>query len=110
MVDCAALPETLVESTLFGHVRGAFTGADRASDGLIKQADRGTLFLDEVGELSLSTQKTFLRVLQEKRFRPVGEARRSEAIFGLSQLPTVTSVRWSRRERSVKTCFSGCAP
>lgn len=83
VVDCAALPETLVESTLFGHVRGAFTGADRASDGLIKQADRGTLFLDEVGELSLSTQKTFLRVLQEKRFRPVGGSQEVGSDFRL---------------------------
>jgi two-component system, NtrC family, response regulator len=72
VVDCAALPETLVESTLFGHVRGAFTGADKPREGLIKQADCGTLFLDEVGELPYSIQKAFLRVLQEKRFRPVG--------------------------------------
>jgi two-component system NtrC family response regulator len=72
VVDCAALPENLVESMLFGHERGAFTGADRAQDGLIKQADGGTLFLDEVGELPLSTQSSFLRVLQERRFRPIG--------------------------------------
>lgn len=72
VVDCAALPETLVESVLFGHERGAFTGADRAKEGLVKQADGGTLFLDEVGELPLSIQKAFLRVLQEHRFRPVG--------------------------------------
>ena len=72
VVDCAALPETLVESTLFGHVRGAFTGADKPNDGLIKQADGGTLFLDEIGELPLSIQKAFLRVIQEKRARPVG--------------------------------------
>lgn len=72
VVDCAALPETLVESVLFGHERGAFTGADRAQDGLIKQADGGTLFLDEVGELPLSIQSAFLRVLQERRFRPIG--------------------------------------
>jgi two-component system, NtrC family, response regulator len=72
IVDCAALPETLVESTLFGHVKGSFTGADRDKDGLIKQANGGTLFLDEVGELPLSVQKAFLRVLQERRFRPVG--------------------------------------
>ena len=72
IVDCAALPETLVESTLFGHVRGAFTGADRDRDGLIKQADGGTLFLDEIGELPLSIQKAFLRVLQEHTYRPLG--------------------------------------
>jgi len=72
IVDCAALPETLVESTLFGHVKGTFTGADRDQEGLIRQADGGTLFLDEIGELPLSLQKAFLRVLQERAFRPVG--------------------------------------
>ena len=72
VVDCAALPETLIESTLFGHEKGAFTGADRMQMGLVKQADGGTLFLDEVGELPLRLQKSFLRVLQERRFRPVG--------------------------------------
>jgi two-component system NtrC family response regulator len=71
VLDCAALPETLVESTLFGHVRGAFTSADKARDGLIRQAHGGTLFLDEVGELPMSIQRAFLRVLQERRFRPV---------------------------------------
>ncbi len=72
VVDCAALPETLVETVLFGHVKGAFTGAVKEQEGLIKQADKGTLFLDEVGELPLSVQKAFLRVLQERRYRPVG--------------------------------------
>jgi two-component system NtrC family response regulator len=72
VVDCTALPETLVESVLFGHARGAFTGADRSEEGLIKQADGGTLLLDEIGELPLSIQKSFLRVIQEHRFRPVG--------------------------------------
>jgi two-component system NtrC family response regulator len=72
VVDCTALPETLVESLLFGHVRGSFTGADRSQRGLIEQAHGGTLFLDEVGELPLGLQKSFLRVLQERRFRPVG--------------------------------------
>ncbi|MBT0663756.1 sigma-54 dependent transcriptional regulator [Geobacter pelophilus] len=74
VVDCAAMPENLVESMLFGHEKGAFTGADHSREGLIRTADRGTLFLDEVGELPLSIQKAFLRVLQEHRFRPVGSS------------------------------------
>lgn len=72
VVDCAALPETLVESLLFGHEKGVYTGADKARDGLIAQADGGTLFLDEVGELPLPIQKVFLRVLQERKYRSVG--------------------------------------
>jgi two-component system NtrC family response regulator len=72
VVDCAALPENLVESILFGHEKGAYTGADKAEEGLVLAADGGTLFLDEVGELPHSIQKSFLRVLQERRFRPVG--------------------------------------
>jgi len=72
VVDCASLPPSLVESTLFGYEKGAFTGADRPHKGLIKRADGGTLFLDEVGELPLSIQKSFLRVLQERKFRPLG--------------------------------------
>ena len=61
-----------MESVLFGHVRGSFTGAYVSQDGLVKQADKGTLFLDEIGELPLAIQKTFLRVIQEHKFRPVG--------------------------------------
>ena len=72
VVDCTALPETLVESVLFGHEKGSFTGADRPQDGLVKQAHCGTLFLDEIGELPPSFKRSFLRVLQEHRFRPVG--------------------------------------
>jgi len=83
VVDCAALPETLVESVLFGHEKGAFTSADRVREGLIKQADGGTLFLDEVGELPMYVQKTFLRVLHERRFRPVGANREIESDFRL---------------------------
>jgi two-component system, NtrC family, response regulator len=82
-VDCAALPTTLVESELFGHVRGAFTGAERSREGLIKQAHGGTLFLDEIGELDLAQQKNFLRVLQDKRFRPVGGGEEIESNFRL---------------------------
>ncbi len=71
-VDCASLPETLVESLIFGYNKGAFTGANSNKDGLIKLADRGTLFLDEVGEMPMHVQKKFLRVLQERSFLPVG--------------------------------------
>jgi two-component system NtrC family response regulator len=83
VVDCTALPETLVESVLFGHARGAFTGADRSEEGLIKQADGGTLFLDEIGELPLLIQKKFLRVIQEHSFRPVGGRQEIESDFRL---------------------------
>jgi two-component system, NtrC family, response regulator len=72
VLDCAAVPGSLVESQLFGHEKGAFTGADKRRNGLIKQSDGGTLFLDEVGELPLPVQKSFLRVLQEHSFRPLG--------------------------------------
>lgn len=71
-VDCGALPETLVESTLFGHEKGSFTGAQKRQDGLIAQAHGGTLMLDEVGDLPLKVQKSFLRTLQERRVRLIG--------------------------------------
>lgn len=83
VVDCAALPETLIESLLFGHEKGVFTGADHSREGLILQADGGTLFLDEIGELSLTLQRAFLRVLQEHRFRPLGSNRELESRFRL---------------------------
>ena len=83
VVDCAALPETLVESILFGHKKGAFTGADRNRSGLIKQADKGTLFLDEIGELPINVQGSFLRVLQEGSFRHVGDDNETTSDFRL---------------------------
>ena len=83
VVDCGSLPETLMESLLFGHTKGAFTGADRAEEGLIKHADGGTLFFDEIGELTLSAQKSLLRVLQERRFNPIGSTREIESDFRL---------------------------
>jgi two-component system response regulator HydG len=74
-VDCASLPDTLLESELFGHERGAFTGADRTKPGMIEVADKGTLFLDEIGELPLSLQSKLLRALQERQIRRVGGTR-----------------------------------
>lgn len=71
-VDCSSLAETLLESELFGHVKGSFTGAAQAKTGLFKIADGGTLFLDEVSNISLSTQAKLLRVLQERKITPIG--------------------------------------
>lgn len=83
VVDCASLPETLIESILFGHEKGVFTGADHAREGLILQADGGTLFLDEIGEMPLTLQKAFLRVLQDRTFRPLGSNKELKSDFRL---------------------------
>ncbi len=79
IVDCNAIPETLIESELFGHARGAFTGAFEKKKGLMEMAAGGTIFFDEIGNLGLSTQAKLLRVLQEKEFRPVGEKKTLQA-------------------------------
>lgn len=79
VVNCAALPENLLESELFGHERGAFTGAANKKDGRFLLAHHGTLFLDEIGELTLSLQAKILRVLQTREFEPLGGTRTIKA-------------------------------
>src|SRR5262249_14172416 len=71
-VNCAAIPEELIESELFGNTKGAFTGASETKKGKFELADSGTLFLDEIGDMSLKTQAKVLRVLEEQRFQPIG--------------------------------------
>jgi two-component system nitrogen regulation response regulator NtrX len=71
-VNCAAIPEDLIESELFGHRKGSFPGAQEDKTGKLQKADGGTLFLDDVGDMSLRTQSKLLRALDEQRFEPVG--------------------------------------
>jgi two-component system response regulator GlrR len=75
VINCAAIPENLIENELFGHVKGAYTGAHESTKGLFTQAHGGTLFFDEIGEIPLSLQGKLLRVLQEKEFHPLGGSR-----------------------------------
>jgi two-component system NtrC family response regulator len=105
VVDCAALPENLVESALFGYEKGAFTGADKSTSGLIAQAHGGTLFLDEVGELPRSMQKAFLRVLQERRFRPLGSKLETESDFRLVAATNRNLEEMVQRERFRQDLF-----
>ena len=78
VVNCTAIPETLLESELFGHSKGAYTGAHQAKIGLFESANGGTLFLDEIGDMDISLQAKLLRVLQERKVLPVGETRERE--------------------------------
>jgi len=93
-VNCAALPETLIESELFGHERGAFTGADKLKRGRFELAAGGTLFLDEIGELAPVFQAKLLRVLQEHQYERVGG---TTTINADVRLVAATNETWSRQ-------------
>ena len=98
-VNCAALPEALAEAELFGYRRGAFTGADRASPGVFRSADRGTLLLDEVSDLPMALQAKLLRVLEQREVQPLGETRPVPVdvrIVVAGQQPLMESVRTQR--------------
>ena len=103
-VNCAALPEGLQESELFGHERGAFTGATSAREGYFRLADGGTLFLDEVGDLALSSQVKLLRAVESGEFFPVGGHRGpARSTSASSPRPTGRSTRTSSSATSART-------
>lgn len=109
VVDCAALPESLVENLLFGHAPGAFTGAEHSQEGLIRQAHRGTLFLDEVGELPLTLQRPSYACCKSTASGPWAAAARWKATSGWWRPPTATWTSWWPKVVSGRTCCFACA-
>jgi two-component system, NtrC family, response regulator PilR len=93
-VNCGAIPSELMESELFGHKKGSFTGAVADKEGLIRSAEGGTLFLDEVADLPLHMQVKLLRVIQEKSVRPWARHARCRWTCEFSRRPTASSTSW----------------
>ena len=106
-VNCAAIPEELIESELFGHIKGSFTGAHEDKIGKFQKADGGTLFLDEVGDMSLRTQAKVLRALEEQRFEPVGASESCRWMCAWWRPPTRIWRRRSSAAISARICSTG---
>ena len=106
-MNIAAVPSTLVESELFGHVRGAFTGATDRRMGRFEQADTGTLFIDEVGDFELALQAKLLRVLETLTVTPVGGHEDRKVDVRVLAATSRDIPRWSSRAPSARTCSTG---
>lgn len=106
-VDCGLLSKELAASALFGHEKGAFTGAENKRKGYWEEADGGTLFLDEIGNLPLEVQQMMLRALESKRYRPIGSSKEKARMCVLSPPPTRTCRPPSPKSVSVRTCYIG---
>ncbi len=107
-INCSAIPETLLEAELFGHVRGAFTGAVANRQGRLEQAHRGTLFLDEVGTMSPALQAKLLRVLQSREFERVGDSQTIKVdVRVIAATNSDLKQHGRRRARSARTCTTG---
>jgi DNA-binding NtrC family response regulator len=105
MVNCPAIPEHLLESELFGHVRGAFTGADQDQAGLFAEADGGTLCLDEIGDLPITVQSKLLRVLQENEIKPLGDSRTKKIDVRVTALTNLDLEEMIRQRRFREDLF-----
>jgi len=106
-IDMGTITETLFESEMFGHIKGAFTDAGEDKTGWFETASGGTLFLDEIGNLSLSMQSKLLTAIQNRVIYKVGSKRLSRLIYGLSAPPIKTLKRWSQKISFVRTCITG---
>jgi transcriptional regulator with AAA-type ATPase domain len=109
-VNVAGLDDTMFSDTLFGHTRGAFTGAERPRDGVITSTAEGTLFLDDIGDLSMASQVKLLRLLQDGTFYPLGADRPRQAAPASCAPPIATSHRVSAQAHFARTCITGSAP